>query len=150
MTRWLEPVPGEHEAGERSWDVVRAAFEERLPGPRKRDWRPFVLAAAAAAVEAVEPAHRGEERLLGDVLRSSRVVHDQVGGPVRPGPVMPKQRLEIRDGTLLRAPDPGALVASAGHHALTLRGGYGPESMPRTTRPALVQVPAGAARRTDP
>ena len=52
MTRWREPAPGEHEAGERSWQVVRTAFEERIALPRRRDWRPFVLAAAAAAIVA--------------------------------------------------------------------------------------------------
>ena len=52
MTHWHDPAPGEREAGERSWPVLRAAFEERLPAPRRRDWRPFVVAAAAAAVVA--------------------------------------------------------------------------------------------------
>ena len=46
--RWNEPAPGEHEAGDRSWEVVSAAFEERLPAQRRRDWRPFVLPAAMA------------------------------------------------------------------------------------------------------
>src|SRR5439155_9619303 len=88
----------------------------------------------AAAIEAVEPAHRREEGLLCDVLCSSRVVDDEVRGAVRLWPVVPKQRLEIGDGSLLRAADPGALVASAGRHALTLRAGYGLESMPRGLR----------------
>ena len=58
MTRWQDPAPGEREAGERGWELVRGAFEERLPSPRRRDWRPLVLAAAAAAViaTAVTPA----------------------------------------------------------------------------------------------
>jgi hypothetical protein len=50
MTRWTEPAPGEHEAGDRSWEVVRTAFEERIPAPRKRDRRPLVVAAVGAAV----------------------------------------------------------------------------------------------------
>ena len=50
MTPWQEPAPGERDAGERSWEVVRGAFEERLTTPHKRDWRPFALAAAAAVV----------------------------------------------------------------------------------------------------
>lgn len=50
--RWRDPAPGEQEAGERSWDVVRSAFEERLPAPRPRDWRPVVAIAVAAAVVA--------------------------------------------------------------------------------------------------
>jgi hypothetical protein len=43
-------APCEREAGERTWEVVRSAFEERLSSPRKRDWRPFALAATAAVV----------------------------------------------------------------------------------------------------
>ena len=51
MTRhWKEPAPGEREAGERSWDVVRAAFDERIPAPHRRDWRPLVAVAVAIAV----------------------------------------------------------------------------------------------------
>ena len=51
MTRlWREPAPGEREAGERSWQVVRAAFDERVPAPYKRDWRPLVAVAVAIAV----------------------------------------------------------------------------------------------------
>jgi hypothetical protein len=52
MTRWQDPAPDERAAGERSWDVVRNAFEERIPAPRPRDWRPFAIAAVAAAVVA--------------------------------------------------------------------------------------------------
>ena len=36
MTRWREPAPGEREAADRGWEVVRSAFEERIPVPRKR------------------------------------------------------------------------------------------------------------------
>src|SRR5207302_4601738 len=51
MTRqWRDPAPGEQEAGERSWKVVRAAFGERLPAPSKRDWRPLAAAAVGIAV----------------------------------------------------------------------------------------------------
>jgi WD40 repeat protein len=52
MNRWQEPAPGEHNAGERSWDIVRAAFEERVPARPRRDWRPFAIAAVAAAIVA--------------------------------------------------------------------------------------------------
>jgi hypothetical protein len=70
LTHWQEPAPGEHEAGQRGWEMVRSAFEERLPSPRRRDWRAFVLAAAAAAAiaaaltpagHAVFDAVRGEK-----------------------------------------------------------------------------------------
>ena len=52
MTRWDNPAPGEREAGDRSWDIVRDAYEERIRVPRKRDWRPIAIAAAAAVVVA--------------------------------------------------------------------------------------------------
>jgi WD40 repeat protein len=47
---WRDPAPGEREAGERSWQVVREAFDERIPAPRPRDWRPLVAVAVAAAI----------------------------------------------------------------------------------------------------
>ena len=31
MTRWRAPAPGEQEAGERSWEIIRNAYDERLP-----------------------------------------------------------------------------------------------------------------------
>jgi hypothetical protein len=44
-------IPGEHEARERSWAVVRAAFAEREPAPQRRSWKP--IAAVAVALIAV-------------------------------------------------------------------------------------------------
>jgi dipeptidyl aminopeptidase/acylaminoacyl peptidase len=74
MTRWHDPAPGERDAGERTWHVVREAFDERLPSPRGRDWRPVaaialgvaVLAAAFtppghAVLGSIRDAVRGEE-----------------------------------------------------------------------------------------
>ncbi|MDX6409718.1 MAG: hypothetical protein QOE13_2789 [Gaiellaceae bacterium] len=52
MTRWNEPAPGERGAGDRSWGVVREAYEERIRVPRKRDWRPIAIAVSAAVVVA--------------------------------------------------------------------------------------------------
>ena len=52
MSRWDEPAPGEHDAGERSWRVVRAAFAGREPAPRSRAKWPLVAAAAGVAVAA--------------------------------------------------------------------------------------------------
>jgi hypothetical protein len=52
VTRWDDTAPGERQAGDRSWDVVRNAYEERIRVPRKRDWRPIAIAAAAAVVVA--------------------------------------------------------------------------------------------------
>jgi hypothetical protein len=44
-------------------------------------------AEGAAAVEAIQRADRGEERLLRDVLGGGRVVDDEPGGAVRARPV---------------------------------------------------------------
>ena len=52
MRLWDDLAPGEREAGDRSWDVVRGAYEERIRVARKRDWRPIAIAAAAAVVVA--------------------------------------------------------------------------------------------------
>ena len=38
-------IPGEHEARERSWAVVAAAFAEREPRPRRRSWKPVAAVA---------------------------------------------------------------------------------------------------------
>ena len=67
-------APGEREAGERTWEVVRAAFEERLPSPRKRDWRPFALVAAAAVVLAAAFSPPGNAVLgsLRDAVRGDQ------------------------------------------------------------------------------
>jgi hypothetical protein len=71
---WHDPAPGERDAGERSWDVVRSAFEERTPAPRRLDWRQsaaiaigVILGAAAvsppglAVLDSLRDAVRGEE-----------------------------------------------------------------------------------------
>jgi hypothetical protein len=52
VTRWHHPAPGERASADRTWDVVRGAYEQRLPAPRRRDWRPLVAVACAAAVVA--------------------------------------------------------------------------------------------------
>jgi hypothetical protein len=52
VTRWRDPAPGEREAGERSWDVVRGAYDERVPSPRTHDKRWLVVAAVGAALVA--------------------------------------------------------------------------------------------------
>ena len=57
---WSDPAPSEHEAGERTWEVVRAAFEERVPTPQRRDWRPLAVAAVAAAVVAAALSPPGQ------------------------------------------------------------------------------------------
>jgi hypothetical protein len=50
VTRWNDPAPGERQAGERTWDVVRRAYGERVAAPRRRDWKPVVAVAVAVAV----------------------------------------------------------------------------------------------------
>jgi hypothetical protein len=56
----LDEIPIPDGAEERAWQVVRAAFDERMPAPRRRSWRPLALVAAAAAVAvaAVSPPGR--------------------------------------------------------------------------------------------
>ena len=51
MRRDLEriEIPGEHEARERAWTVVAAAYGEREPQPPRRSWKPAVAVALAAA-----------------------------------------------------------------------------------------------------
>jgi hypothetical protein len=74
MTGWHEPAPGEREAVERSWEIVREAFEERIPAPRRRDWRPFALAAVAAAVvaAALSPPGHAVFGSLRDAVRGEK------------------------------------------------------------------------------
>ena len=40
-------IPGEHDAHERSWAVVGAAFAQREPHPRRRSWKPVAAIAIA-------------------------------------------------------------------------------------------------------
>jgi hypothetical protein len=49
VRRELEQVeiPGEHEARERSWAVIRAAYGDREPRPRRRSWKPVAAIAFA-------------------------------------------------------------------------------------------------------
>lgn len=53
-------VPGEHEARERSWAVVRAAFAERDPTPRRRSWKPVaaIVVALVALAGLLSPPGR--------------------------------------------------------------------------------------------
>jgi hypothetical protein len=50
MTGWNRPAPGEQEAGGRSWEVVRDAFDERIPVQRRRDWRPLAVVLVGVAI----------------------------------------------------------------------------------------------------
>ena len=68
MRRALEriEIPEEHEARERAWALVQAAYAGRDRSPRAFSWRPLALAAAALAVVAAvaSPPGRG---LVGSV-----------------------------------------------------------------------------------
>ena len=92
MNRWREPAPGEREAGDRSWEVVRAAFDERIRVPRKRDRRPLVAIAFAVAVLAaafsppglavwssIRSAVQSEDHLLSLPARGRVLVNSQQG-----------------------------------------------------------------------
>ena len=89
---WREPAPGEREAGERSWEVVRAAFEERIPVPRRRDRSPLVALAIGLAILAaaftppglavlgsIRDAVRGEDHLLSLPTRGRLLVNAPAG-----------------------------------------------------------------------
>ena len=62
---WIE-IPDEHEARQRAWKVVSAAFAEREPTSRRRSWRTPVLVAAAMAVIAAALSPPGMA-VLGEV-----------------------------------------------------------------------------------
>jgi hypothetical protein len=54
MTLYLDGAPIPEGAEERAWRVVRAAFDERTPVPRRRYlWRPVVAIAVVAAIAGV-------------------------------------------------------------------------------------------------
>ena len=92
MTRWRDPAPGEREAGERGWELLRRAYDERLPAPRARNWRPMVAVAIGVAVLAavfsspglgvwgsLRHAVRGEDHLLALPARGRVLVNAQGG-----------------------------------------------------------------------
>ena len=58
--RWDEPAPGEAEAGEHTWKVVRTAFDERVPAPDRRRWRPLVAVGVGAAIVAAALSPPGQ------------------------------------------------------------------------------------------
>ena len=80
MKRELEriEIPDEHEARERAWPVVRAAFAEREPQPRRRSWKPVAALAAAALVVAglLSPPGRA---VLDDLREAVGVEHSAAG-----------------------------------------------------------------------
>jgi hypothetical protein len=71
MRRWDDPAPGEREAGDRSWEVLREAYEERIRVRHRRDWRPIAIVAVAAVVVAAAVTPPGHAVLgsLRDAVR---------------------------------------------------------------------------------
>jgi hypothetical protein len=64
-------IPGEHDARPRTWETVRAAYEEREPVSRPRSFvRPLFVAAAAAALVAAAASPTGRAVIdgVGDAL----------------------------------------------------------------------------------
>jgi dipeptidyl aminopeptidase/acylaminoacyl peptidase len=89
---WRDPAPHEREAGERTWEVVRKAFEARIPSPRPRDRRPLVAIAVGAAVLAaaftppglavwssIKDAVQSEDHLLSLPAAGRVLVNSQAG-----------------------------------------------------------------------
>lgn len=72
---WHEPAPGERAGGERTWQVVRSAFEERVRAPRRRDWRSVavVAIAAAALAAALSPPGLAVLDSLRDAVRGEEI-----------------------------------------------------------------------------
>src|SRR3954453_10675399 len=78
MSRWQTPARGERESEEGSWQVVRAAYHERISSPRKRGCRPALVAVSIAGVAAVvlagvlSPAGHALLGSLRDVVRGEQ------------------------------------------------------------------------------
>ena len=87
---WQDAAPGEREAGERSWDVLREAYGERIRVPRRRDWRPVVAIAVGAGLLAAafsspgqavwDSLHKSDEDRLLALPTSGRVLVNTAGG----------------------------------------------------------------------
>lgn len=94
MKRELEriEIPGEHEARERAWNVVRGAFAEREPVQRRRGWKPATVLVGAAALVAAA------------LTPSGRAVLDEVKEAVLP------TRVERVERSLFSLPAPGRLL----------------------------------------
>lgn len=85
-------IPDEHEARERSWAVVRAAYTAREPQPRRRSWKPAAVLVGAAALVAAALTPPG------------RAVLDEVQEAVLP------TRVERVERSLFSLPAPGRLL----------------------------------------
>jgi hypothetical protein len=92
VTGWRDPAPGERESADRNWDVIRRAFGERVPAPRRRDRRPLIALAAGVAILAaafsppglavwgsLRDAVSSEDHLLALPARGSILVNSPAG-----------------------------------------------------------------------
>jgi hypothetical protein len=92
VTRWQESAPGENEAEERCWQVVRGAYAERVPSPGRRNPRPLVAVAIGLALLAaafsppglavwssIRDAAGNEDHLLSLPTRGRLLVNAQGG-----------------------------------------------------------------------
>jgi len=71
VRRWNEPAPTEREAADRTWDVVRRAYGDRVANPRRRDWKPVAAAVvgAVALAAAFSPPGQAVWGSLRDAVR---------------------------------------------------------------------------------
>jgi hypothetical protein len=97
------PVPDEADAQRRAWEVVRAAYSERVPVPRRRSLlRPALALAAVAVVAAAALSPPG--RAVGGWIR------DRVAGEPNAEPA------------LVRLPAPGILLVTSERGAWVVHG----------------------------
>jgi hypothetical protein len=104
-------IPDEHEARERAWRVVEAAFAEREPGPRRRSWKPIAAVALAGAVVA------------GLLSPPGRAVLDEIREAVGVDKAEPALFSLPAQGRLLVTSDAGAWVVDP-DGSKRLLGGY--------------------------
>jgi hypothetical protein len=112
MRRWDAPAPDERAAADRSWDVVRAAYEERIRVPRRRDWRPIAVVVVAAVVvaAAVTPPGHAVFGSLRDAVRG-----EQNASPALVSLPVPHSRLLVNSAA-------GAWVVQSDGSKRLLRG----------------------------
>ncbi|MFN8188189.1 MAG: RNA polymerase sigma factor [Gaiellales bacterium] len=106
-----QPVPNEHIAEERTWDVVRAAFVVRDPVPRKVrvPWKPIIVLALVGAGVAIGMSSAGST--IADQVRDWLGTEQTVGTATEPDAAAP---LAVPGGgSVLAAPSPGVWAVEA-------------------------------------
>jgi hypothetical protein len=130
MTRWDDPAPGEREGEDRTWDVVRDAYEERIRVPRKRDWRPIAIAVAATVIVA------GSVTPVGHAVFGS--LRDAVRGEQNAAPAL--FALPTPHSRLLVSSAEGAWVVQSDGSKRLLRGYHDPSWSPHGLYVAAVRT----------